>query len=562
VDHLLVKACALDWLVRLVLAALIALAPGSRALAQADKDDPAIALEAEVGALMHPGARLRGLRIAWPEQIHRLYSRREFRPAWSDPQIAAQLHRALADSRDDGLDPSDYYLGELTAVAAKLPTLTDADELHAQYDLLNTEALLRLVYHLSFGKVDPRSFDSRWNYGRSVEDSGLAGEIESALGAPDIYERVAALKPTHNLYGLLRQELRRYRAIEAAGGWSPIPAGASLRPGAADARIPALRKRLETTGDLDAALASDSTLYDAELEASVKGFQERSGLAPDGLLGARTLEELNVPVSERIRQLRINLDRGRVLLHDLPHEFVVVNVAAYLIYFMRGREIVWQARAQVGKPYRETPIFRSEITYLVWNPTWTVPPTIIAHDILPEARRDPESIARRGLNVLDPNGVEVDPASVDWARFRTGHIPYTLRQDPGPGNALGRVKFMFPNQYSVYLHDTPSQRLFDAPDRTFSSGCVRVERALELAKLLLNDPARWDDAAVGAVLNSRKTRNVTLQQKMPVLLAYWTAWANPDGIHFRRDIYGQDAKWGLALDEDFTVRAPLNAASQ
>jgi murein L,D-transpeptidase YcbB/YkuD len=146
VDRRFVNACTLDWLVRLVSGALIALAPGSwAALAQADNDDPAIALEAEVGALMHPGARLRGLRIAWPEQIHRLYSRREFRPAWSDPQVAAQLHRALADSRDDGLDPSDYYLKELTAVAAKLPASTDADELRAQYDLLNTEALLRLT---------------------------------------------------------------------------------------------------------------------------------------------------------------------------------------------------------------------------------------------------------------------------------------------------------------------------------------------------------------------------------------------------------------------------------
>jgi L,D-transpeptidase YcbB len=384
-----------------MLAALIALAYASGALAQGDTHDPAIALEAEVGALMHPGARIHNLRIAWPEQIHRFYSRREFQPAWADPQIAAELRRALADSRDDGLDPSDYYLRELTAIGETLRTSTGSEELQAQYDLLNTEALLRLVYHLSFGKVDPRSFDSRWNYGRSVEDAGLAAEIENALGAADIYERIEALKPTYYLYGQLKRELKRYRAIEAAGGWSAIAIGASLQPGVADPRIVPLRKRLAMTGDLDAALASDSPLYDAGLEAAVRRFQQLEGLTPDGVIGARTLEELNVSVAERIRQLRINLDRGRVLLHDLPHEFVVVNVAAYLIYFMRGEQIVWQARAQVGKPYRETPIFRSDIAYLVWNPTWTVPPTIIANDILPDARRDPESITRRGLNVLD-----------------------------------------------------------------------------------------------------------------------------------------------------------------
>jgi murein L,D-transpeptidase YcbB/YkuD len=245
-----------------------------------------------------------------------------------------------------------------------------------------------------------------------------------------------------------------------------------------------------------------------------------------------------------------------VLLHDLPERFVVVNIAGFTVYLVRGQEIEWSARVQVGKTYRKTPLFRSEMNYLVFNPTWTVPPGIIRNDILPAAKKDPASIARRGLKVLDSGGREVDPASIDWSRFQSGHIPYTLRQDPGPNNALGRVKLMFPNDYFVYLHDTPSQALFDRADRAFSSGCVRVERALELAALVLDEPARWNAQSIGSVIAGGRLQNVTLKRRMPVLLAYWTSWVDPEGrVNFRRDLYGQDAKWAEALDAPFTLRA-------
>jgi len=288
----------------------------------------------------------------------------------------------------------------------------------------------------------------------------------------------------------------------------------------------------------------------------VRRFQARMGLESDGVVGAGTVAELNVPLAERIRRLRVNLDRGRVLLQDLPEKFVVVNIAGYTAYVVNGQDIVWSARVQVGKPYRKTPIFRSEINYLVFNPTWTVPPGIIAKDILPAAKADPASITRKGLKLLDSAGREVDPASVDWSRYSSGHIPYTLRQDPGPNNALGRVKLMFPNSYFVYLHDTPSQALFDRAERAFSSGCVRVERALELAAIVLDDPQQWSAGSIDAVVAGGKLQNVTLRTKVPVLLAYWTAWVDAEGrMNFRRDLYGQDAKWAAALDAPFKLRA-------
>jgi Uncharacterized protein conserved in bacteria len=374
------------------------------------------------------------------------------------------------------------------------------------------------------------------------------------------------LKPTQDLYVGLKRELARYRAAAASARWPTIAAGQALTAGMSDARVPVLRARLIASGDLAAADASDSLTYDSALESAVKVFQQRMGLQDDGVAGSGTIAELNVPLADRIRQLRVNLDRGRVLLRDLPDEFVVVNIAGFTAHMVRAGKFVWSGRVQVGKPYRRTPIFRSQLGYVVFNPTWTVPPGIIEKDILPAAKRDPGSITRKGLKVLDANGRELDPGSIDWSRFKSGHIPYTLRQDPGPSNALGRVKLMFPNPYFVYLHDTPSQALFERAERSFSSGCVRVERALELTQLVLNDQERWNDESIARVLASGESRNVTLRKSIPVLLTYWTAWVDPQGrTQFRRDIYGQDDKWAQALEAEFKLRAkPLfsSAAAQ
>jgi L,D-transpeptidase YcbB len=527
------------------------------AAARAETDPVAAAIGAELDSLMSPDVTtIHGARIALGDRVREFYSRREFRPAWTAAHIAQQLLKALAESYDDGLSPADYHLPLLKELSTQVAAPDATATLKAQYDILLTEALLRLGYHLAFGKVDPESFDAQWNYGRTLPHLDVTQEIEDALASETVYDRIAALKPTHSIYLLLKQELARYRAMETDGVTSPLPTGPALTPGSRNERIPALRARLVRSGDLVEAPVSDPLLYDAPLIAAVRQYQQRNGLEADGVIGAGTIAELNAPVADRITQLRVNLDRGRVLLQDLPERFVVVNIAGYTVYFVKGQEVEWSARVQVGKTYRRTPLFRSEISYLVFNPTWTVPPGIIAADILPAARKDPQAITRKGLRVLDREGHELDPASIDWSQFRSGNIPYTLRQDPGPSNALGRVKFMFPNPYQVYLHDTPSQSLFERADRTFSSGCVRVEHALELAQRLLDDPGRWNQDSIAQLIASGKLQNVTLRNRMPVLLAYWTAWVDPQGIvNFRRDVYGQDARWAAALDEPFKIRA-------
>jgi murein L,D-transpeptidase YcbB/YkuD len=506
-------------------------------------------LQTQVEALVESGPpEILGARIAHAKLVHAFYSQRAFRPAWT-ARTASELLRAVVDSEADGLDPRDYHLTVLRQLAEPAAGANNASGFSvAAYEILHTDALLRLADHLSFGKVDPASFDPHWNYGHMLESMDVPQRIETALASGDLHGEIEKLKPTHRMYLMLKQELARFRLAAARPERVTIAPGKAIEPDTHDARVPSLRMRLSFSGDLAAAEATTSDLYDATLQASVRRFQERMGQGADGKVGAGTITELNVPLEERIRQLRVNLDRGRVLLQDLPQEFVVVNIASYWIYYMRGQEVVWSARAQVGKTYRQTPMFRSAINYLVFNPTWTVPPGIIRNDILPAARKDPASITRRNLNVLDASGNKIDPASVDWSKYRSGNIPYTLRQEPGPKNALGRVKFMFPNSYSVYLHDTPSSSLFEAPDRAFSSGCVRVERPLELAALLLANPTAWNADTIARTIQAGRTQNVTLTSKVPVLLAYWTAWVDPEGrVNFRRDVYGQDAKWLAGL---------------
>ena len=462
------------WLASALLCASVATA--------ADADPVAAAISAELDALMNPEVTtLQGATIAFGDSLREFYSRREFRASWSSAAPRQQLLKALADSYGDGLDPEDYHLTLLRKLATQVTAPDATDTLKAQYDILLTEALVRLGYHLSFGKVDPETFDAQWNYGRTLPRTDVPREIEDAIASATVYDRVAALKPTHRLYTRLKQELLRLRDIEKKDGWGQLPAGPALKPGDRDERVRSLRARLVRGGDLPDSAVGEPLVYDAPLVAAVKRYQQRHGLEADGVVGEGTVAELNVPVAERIAQLRVNLDRGRVLLHDLPDRFIVVNIAGYTLYLVQGQEIAWNTRVQVGKTYRRTPLFRSEISYLVFNPTWTVPPGIIKADILPAARKDPHAITRKGLKVLDGNGREIDPTSVDWSRFK--QRPHSVHAAPGSR----AVKCARPGQAHVpqSLSRVPARHTFAIALRTSRSRvqfrlCARRTRARAL----------------------------------------------------------------------------------
>jgi len=325
-----------------------------------------------------------------------------------------------------------------------------------------------------------------------------------------------------------------------------------------DARITILRNRLHVTGDMPAE-NMESDLFDSTVEEGVKHFQQRHGLDDDGIVGKGTLAALNVSVADRIDQIRVNLERARWILHDLPEEFVVADIAGFYVKYYRGGDIVWEGRAQVGKPYRKTPVFRDQIRYLEFNPTWTVPPTILKKDVLPAIKRDPDYLAKKNMRVLDGKGKPVDAAAIDWSQYLEKSFPYLIRQEPGPGNALGRIKFMFPNKHLVYLHDTPSKGLFEQSARAFSSGCIRVENPFGFAERLLENTPGWDRSRIMREVDTAKTSRVNLAEPVTVMLLYWTVAVDAAGtVIFKDDIYQRDAAVLDGLNEPFRFRdAPI-----
>jgi murein L,D-transpeptidase YcbB/YkuD len=507
----------------------------------------------------------RGARIVLDQLVARYYEAQQFQPAWQPPGRLETLIACLGELRDDGLDPEDYHFESLRSyyLDLRLGRLTQEDR--ADLDLLATDSLMLALYHLYLGKVDPLLLDAQWNYAERPLDleRGLQ-QITRFLADGRIREAFDAVRPQHPWYQRGRERLREYRAIAALGGWPTVPEGPTLKPGMTDTRVPVLRKRLAVTHDLPVTAPApvDPSSYDTSLVSAVENFQARHGLAPDGVVGAGTRAEMNVPVEARIDQIRVNLERGRWVLHEIKGEFVLVDVAGFYVSYFRGDEPVWTSKVVVGRDERSTPIFRSTITYVVFNPTWTIPPGILVKDKLPELQRDAGALKRMNIRVLDSQGREVDPYSVDWRRYGPTRLPpYQFRQDAGPNNALGVVKIMFPNPYHVYLHDSPAKSLYDKDQRTFSSGCIRVEKPLELAELVLNDP-QWNATAIEAVIDSGQTRTVTLKKSLPVLILYWTAQPRADGqVVFRKDVYGRDAATLAALDGAYRVPAQAQRAA-
>jgi murein L,D-transpeptidase YcbB/YkuD len=423
----------------------------------------------------------------------------------------------------------------------------------ADIDILLTESLVRFGYHQVFGKVNPSALDANINFRREF----LFGEgpveavprvIASSKPFKQQLDEAVARGP---VYVGLQAKLAEYRAIESAGGWPAVPPGDTLRVG-----VVALRQRLAVTGDLPAGADLISTQFDADLERAVTVFQERHALGADGIVGNQSYMALNVPAQTRVDQIRLSLERLRWLQEEIGPQFIAVNIAGFRVFFIRNGEFIWVSRTMVGKTYRQTPIFRGDIQYMELNPTWTVPPGILSKDILPAVKRDPGYLAQKNISVIDRDGRKVDPATVNWQAYSRG-VPYTLRQEPGPGNALGRIKFIFPNKHFVFLHDTPSRGLFDRAERTFSSGCIRVENPFELAELLVEDQPQWDRAALDQVIESRQTRRIHLQERLPVLILYLTANVDEDDrIRFYKDVYDRDAKLLEALNGDVSIELP------
>jgi len=466
---------------------------------------------------------------------------------WLNSSRSGQFLARLADAEADGLSSADYPGAQLARLLDVAPS-TDERSLGI-IELFFSAALLEYVSDLSVGrflpgKVDPNFFIQV----RSIDTVGALQALQALEERQDVNAYLDEWAPPDPEYGALRTALAQYRDMEARGGWGMVPLGDVLKPGMSDARIPALRARLAVTDAAGPAMG-DAEAYDDALVAAVERFQQRHGLEPDGAVGPATLVALNVPVGERIRSIELAMERWRWMPRELGARYVMVNIAGFDLKRVEGGAVAERMPVVVGKPYSRTPVFSDAIRYLEFNPYWTVPTGIAIKEELPKLVSNPSGLASQGFEAV-AGGQSYDLRAIDWSRYGAGNFPFQLRQKPGANNALGRVKFMFPNSHDVYLHDTPSRSLFGRAERAFSHGCIRVSRPLELADAVLRDSgvAGWDGTRIDAVVGSDKNTVVTLSNPLPIHITYLTAWVEDGVVNFRKDIYEHDTKLVAALD--------------
>ncbi len=497
-----------------------------------------------------------GERLVSQTVLSALYQQHDYMPLWSNLRSIEQLFNAIRRSSEEGLVPADYHLITLQALQRRLIEIgvSAQPRLAIDFDLMLTDSLIRLAYHLNIGKVDPETLDPDWNIQRHIIDGDAVRRLGEAIQDGRINTLLNSLRPIFPLYTRLQSALRKYRGIAAQGGWRKVPQGPPLKLGVRDPRVAALRRRLAASSDL---MSKDtaSNVYDTSLQAAVKHFQRHHGLKMDGVAGRDTLAAMNVSVESRIEQICANLERARWVPHDLPIEFVLVDIAGFNVRFYRNGQVIWNTRAVVGQPIRVTPVFKSRITSMVINPAWTVPPTILEKDVLPAIARNPHFLLENNMRIVDFHDKPVDPTGIDWSRYEDTNFPYMIRQAPGPENPLGRIEFMFPNRYLVYLHDTPDKALFRHTQRAFSSGCIRIEDPFGLADLLLDGDPYWDRERVIAKINNDKTGIIHLRQPVVVILFYWTVDVDKDGtVFFKNDIYDKDPSLIKTLGEPYRFR--------
>jgi len=491
--------------------------------------------------------------------VKSFYAGRRYQPAWVEDGRLTQadvLMKAIEETYGDGLTPAYYHLKLIRSLTARVKKGLISDRARlADLDVLLTDAFITLGCHLSGGCVDPVTIKSQWFAKRSTVD--VASVLEQALEKKRIREAVMKLRPQEASYDRLRQALAVYRSFLLRGDWPRVSGGRLLRRGSVSDRIAQLKRRLAASGDIADDMTNRTKVFDTDLEEAVMSFQKRHGLNADGIVGSETLNALNVPLKNRIRQIELNMERLRWILGNVEQRSIVVNIANFELYVEENGKSVLSMKVVVGKPYLDTPVFTAKMTYLIINPSWNVPDSIARKEILKEIRKNPDYLLKENIQVLKGWGSreeEIDPREIDWSRVTPENLPYRFRQEPGPLNPLGRLKFMLPNKFDVYLHDTPAKGLFAANVRAFSHGCTRIEKPIELAEYVLRDDPDWSRERLLAAIDEGKEQEVNIPHPLNVHFLYLTAWVDERGtLQFRNDIYGRDK----LLDEALHAKPPF-----
>lgn len=482
------------------------------------------------------------------------------RHVWTGPQSGdalAQLAGAIAEAGSHGLDPWDYGLIHLLAVP---------DRPDPEIDRMATASYLALAGDLLQGRIPIRD-RLRWPFQPRERD--LDAWLAQAMETGEIAASLDALAPRHSEYTALRSALTAHLSLSPDSWPAPIGEGEALEAGATGPRVAALRARLEVLGYLAPAAEAEkadpeAALFDAETTVALQQAQRDAHLEPDGVAGAETIAWLDTPQYQRIAQLQANLERWRWLPDDLGAHHIRVNLPDYRLTVHEDGELVRSHDVIIGRPSRASPVLTAVMTHVIANPWWETPHSLAVRDELPLFRRDPDAVSRLGFQIIErATGNVVDPSGIDWTAVSAANFPYRLRQAPGPLNALGQVKLIFPNLHNTYLHDTPSRTLFGRAARAFSSGCVRVRDPVELAQWAASAGSGLPAEALQAALASGREARFDLARPVYVHFLYFTALAGPDGrVRFVPDVYGRDGQVIAALGMPQPLPRPASPAAE
>ena len=480
-----------------------------------------------------------------------IYTATGMKPLWvseNGPGRKAEIIRQfLENAAAEGLQPRDYNVAGLEALWE-----SDTPDHLARLETELTLNFVKYAHDVSRGRIIPYTIDPELFAEAGDMHFKPVQAVEQALAAPDFAGYIADLPPAHDQYRKLREALHYYRNIAAAGGWGKVVAGKKLRPGDRDERIRQVRQRLARTGEIDPA-AGDGSVYDEQLVPAIKRFQQKFGLESDGIIGSKTLEALNTSPAEIINIIILNMARWRWQEHDLGRRYIMVNIANYDLKAVADGRVVLEMPVIVGKFQHQTPVFSRSVQYVDFNPFWNIPPSIAAAEELPELRRDPNYLVNRNVRLFSgwqTDAVELDSTLIGWGSVTPEEMQrYKLRQDPGPWNALGPVKLMFPNKYDVYIHGTPARELFEHSRRDFSHGCIRASQPLDLVAFALSEEKPgWSLDKVKEVAALGKREIVNVRAPLQVHVTYQTVWVDNQGtIHFNNDSYGRDKKLAAIL---------------
>ncbi len=451
------------------------------------------------------------------------------------------------------LDPEDYGRHSLASLRDTLRTRSGKDKDQnrgrnlARFDVMVTHALLALGRDVAIGRTRPSAVEPRWKAQRAAPP--LVDLLDRAMAERTLDRWLERVQPMHPEYARLQHA---WHALEAQGidDWPAIPT-VVIKPGQRHGTVARLRARFHASGELSRGTVADPQRYDPALQHVVRAFQEHHGLRPTGLVDSATVTAINVPLRERRQQVAVNLERWRWLPDDLGARHLRVNIPKFYLHAYENGRSVLDIRVVVGKAGDETPIFSAPMTHVVFSPYWNIPESIAAGETLPAMARDPDFLARNNIEVVrtsEREPVPIDPDEVDWSD-QDALKSVAFRQRPGATNALGFVKFMLPNPFNVYLHDTPADGLFARTGRSLSHGCVRLEDPVGFASYVLREQHDWTPPAIEEAMHSGNERHVKLISRIPVHILYFTAWADEQaGLHFRNDVYGLDSRQAAVME--------------